>query len=731
MVAWSSVILGATLGACPLPYDSPPVSASVAPVAVAAGVTVLPAPGTLFTTPADGRLRGPDFAATVTGVAWPDRALLDGKSQVPTPGHRFVDFNLTVSEDASAITPAGNDPAVTATVQWGTSSFALPLTQINTEIANGAAASSWPSGSAQYVGVVPNTAHDVNLVLSQGSFSQSFNLWTLQRNAPAPTVLYRDASRPTLADSTPASTTLSLSNPSDGFSGTAQVSLQSVSLSDFGPSGPGNAQSSPDEAMLNVVLDGEFPDNPNDPTGSGHYLGAQTPVPGSILTFTVPGHAPVAATLSDSGDTNGQGNNDDGLFDATYSFVVPATVTSGTLTIGPGSFDGTEFTLFTADNGNTNLDMTAPATLPMGFPAVPAVVTQKRPPWIGAPPPPTALAASPSALTAPATGAGGGFPIWLAVLLLIVVAGTVVVFQRRNRIRGLRWSFPWSGDRRSPAASTTAPAETAPDPIDAVVVPVGPGGPIDGPSAAPAGTAAAETKIPAPSFHSDLVVKVLGPVEVDGWHQVPDRRVIEELFSYLVFNDRHPQNADQIQMALRPTDGARPDIARKTFHSYLSGLRQCIGADHLPEATAGAGYRVIGVDSDWALFERLSDQADRTDGPESIELRRQALSLVRGAPFQGVPRGQYDWALDGHLYTDMASTIVTCALRAANDLFALDRYKDVEEVVQAGQLVAPKDPHLQRFRDLAIDARNEGLIHPGRFPGDSEPTDPDDTEETA
>lgn len=58
--------------------------------------------------------------------------------------------------------------------------------------------------------------------------------------------------------------------------------------------------------MLSVVLDSEYPDDPNDPTTSGHYLGAQAPLPGSLVTFTPTGGSPVTATVSDAGDTTGR-----------------------------------------------------------------------------------------------------------------------------------------------------------------------------------------------------------------------------------------------------------------------------------------------------------------------------------------------------------------------------------------------------------------------------------------
>lgn len=229
-------------------------------------------------------------------------------------------------------------------------------------------------------------------------------------------------------------------------------------------------------------------------------------------------------------------------------------------------------------------------------------------------------------------------------------------------------------------------------------------------------------------------MNVLGPPEAHGYRQVPERRIIEELLCFLVLHDRHPLNADQIQLAIWPTGGQRPEVTRQTFHSYISGLRQCIGAEHLPDATNFAGYRINGVECDWFTFQRLSDQADTTVGPTSIALRTQALSLVRGEPFEGVARGQYEWAFNEDLHTQMSAAVVTCALRLANDLFTLGRYSAVEDAARAGLRGSPEDIHLKRVRDRAIEARNDGLVRSGPAlgdsarkdgaPGDSAPGDP-------
>jgi hypothetical protein len=213
-----------------------------------------------------------------------------------------------------------------------------------------------------------------------------------------------------------------------------------------------------------------------------------------------------------------------------------------------------------------------------------------------------------------------------------------------------------------------------------------------------------------------VVAKFLGPIEVQGWRQVPDRRIIEELLCFLALHKRYRQNADQIQLAIWPTGGKRQEVSRKTFHSYLSTLRQCIGAEHLPDATNTAGYRVVGVDSDWDHFERLVAQADTSKGRPSIRLRQEALALVRGKPFEGVPDGQYAWVFDEELHIVMTTAIVTCALRAGKELFALGELADAEKAVEAGLLADRDDEHLRRLRDVVVAARKEGLSHPGREP---------------
>jgi Arc/MetJ-type ribon-helix-helix transcriptional regulator len=640
--------------------------------------------------PTDGRLRGQDFAAAVTHVAWPDQAVVNGRGVEPPTGHRFVVFTLQLAENTAAVSPPGNDPAVTASVAWGHTSQALSLTGMNDTLGQQVDGSSWPSATQQFVVSVPATSHAVTLVLSQGSFSQALNLWTLRRLPPAPTVLYRDPARPTLITTTPATGTLALSNPADGFSDSAAVSVQSATLGYFPPVGT-PAPSSPSQAVLSVVLDGEYPNDPNNLTTSGHYLGAQSPLPGSLLTFAPTGGSPVTASASDAGDTDGKGQADDGLFDATYTFVVPGDLTTGTLTVDAGSFTGAEFTLFTAEAGNTTLQISAPLDLSVTFPVVPAPATQPTPPWVRAPLPPTASAATSSAGGALPAAGSNGFSIWLAVLLLVVIAGAVVLVQRRRAARKPpAGSNVSTADAAPPAAPPHEPTDVVPTCTDKTAEerPV---------TAAP---------VPDPSL-ADPSISVLGPVEVHGWLVEPERRVLEELLCFLVLHDSRPMSADQIQLALRPTNGSLPEVSRKTFHTYLSGLRRSIGAEHLPDANAD-GYQVVGVGSDWARFQTLTQEADRTASDDSLGHRRAALSLVRGVPFEGVTAGQYEWVFNEQVASAITAAIATCALRLADELFERGDYLDVDDAVRAGLRAAPDDADLWRIGAQALAARREG-----------------------
>ena len=634
--------------------------------------------------PADGRLRGPDFAATVTSVTWPTQATVGDRNVDAPPGKRFVQFALNLDLDTDGISTGGSLP-ITATLTSAGHSQALDLSPIANEILGAGPGTGWQSGSGQFTEAVSNTSHQVDLELSEGSFSQTLNLWTLARVPPAPLVLYRDPNRPTVAGAGSSATSLGLSNPADGFTSSASVSVQSATLGYFAPSGVSSLTPNPNQAVLTVVLDGEFPSNPNDPTATGHYLGSQAPLPASMVTFTPAGDAALPATLSDAGDNSGKGKNDDGLFDASYSFLVPASVTAGSINVAAGSFSGAEFTLYTAETGTSTIDVTAPASLSMTFPAVPTAAVQRTPPWVGQPLPPTASSATPGS----SSGSGsGGFPVWLAVVIVVLLAAAVVAVQRFRRTR----QNPVKGEATEPRAA---------DPDAATVVAVSPAVLPEPEVEAPEPIAAAGS-----SDSEGPEVKVLGPVEVSGLRRRSDRRIVEELLVYLVCHDHRHLRVGQILLGMRPVGSSRGDVQEKTLRNYLSELRGCVGADHLPEATGREGYKVEGVASDWANFQALARQADTTDKDTAIELRTQALELVRGSPFEG-SLATYKWVGEEHLDTQMIVAVVRCALRLAEDLLETGHPEAAERAIRMAQKATWEDFDLWRVGARSFKVRGD------------------------
>jgi hypothetical protein len=628
--------------------------------------------------PADGRLKTPDYNAKVTAVAWPQR----NGSQEPTPGRRFVRFTLEVSALDQSPSPTSPAPTLSAALRWDGTSHPLSLSSIDDELQAGAGGSS-DSASASYVASVPNDTHAVDLVLSEGGFSQTFDLWTLSRVPPSPAVLYRDPTQTSLTGTAAGPATLSLSNPSDGFSGSADVTLQSAALGFFAPSGT-TLSPGPDQAVLSVVLDGEFPNNPNDPAGSGHYLGATTPLPASLLSFTPSGGTSVPATISDAGDTTGKASSDDGLFDATYSFLVPATLTSGTLEVTAGSFTGAEFTLYTEESGTTTLDVSTPATLAFSFPAPVAEATQSAPPWVGQPDPPTS-AASTSALGSRDSGGSSpsdGFPLWVAIVILVLLAAAAVLFERWRRSR-----------RLAPASATASAPPIVVDPPPAaprthVVVPE--------PEPEPEGTAVSQDG-------DGPGLNVMGPEEVLGLRKPLEPRLLE-LFRYLAFHQHRHLRAGQILIGMWPSGSKRADLTEKTIRNYVGELRGALGVEHLPEASAKVGYIILDVPTDSDRFEALARQADVVGGVAADRLRDQALRLVRGVPF--CDRTD-EWIGAEGLATHMSEAIAALALRLAEDRYLGGDFAGAQDAARRGVVGAPEDCSLWEAGAVAIDARGD------------------------
>ncbi len=194
----------------------------------------------------------------------------------------------------------------------------------------------------------------------------------------------------------------------------------------------------------------------------------------------------------------------------------------------------------------------------------------------------------------------------------------------------------------------------------------------------------------------EVVVRVLGPVEVIGAARAFRRARCLELVAYLAL---HPAgvSADAWTTALWP-DQLPPDPTR---FSTVSETRQALGrasdgSDLLPR---GVGrLRVApGVTTDWAQFRSLA----AAQGAGAEEAWAAALDLVRG-PILGGLRS-VDWAVLEGVHAEMERAIVLLALDVAKRCLARDDGHGAELAVRRGLLVSPYDERLYRLLFLAAD----------------------------
>jgi hypothetical protein len=193
-------------------------------------------------------------------------------------------------------------------------------------------------------------------------------------------------------------------------------------------------------------------------------------------------------------------------------------------------------------------------------------------------------------------------------------------------------------------------------------------------------------------------VRVLGPIEVIGWRQTPERAVVTELACYLALHGDRPISGDELRTALWPDDAR--EASAKSLRTYMSLLRKALGTDRVPQGTS-AGYRLADdVSVDWLRFGALT-------GPKSSEQElSDALELIRGRPFAGAPAPAYGWIYSELLVSEMEVAIV----RAAHRLAAA-RVEDGDSgvavwAIDQGLLAVPSDIGLWEHK-LTI-ARREG-----------------------
>ncbi|MPZ28924.1 MAG: LysM peptidoglycan-binding domain-containing protein [Micromonosporaceae bacterium] len=192
-------------------------------------------------------------------------------------------------------------------------------------------------------------------------------------------------------------------------------------------------------------------------------------------------------------------------------------------------------------------------------------------------------------------------------------------------------------------------------------------------------------------------VAVLGPLAVTGWAADDVRPKSAEIVTYLAVTGR-PVPTYRLQTALWPNG-----INYNSFKTTISRTRHALGVDrhntfHLPEAN-DSRYRLgPDVGCDWTRFQTLIAAARTADTAKAATLLRNALTLIRGTPFDGAAGNGYQWVYDEQIISEIEVAAVDAAHRLAE--LALDT-EDIDLAIWAarqGHLVTPGHEGLYRAR---------------------------------
>ncbi len=267
-------------------------------------------------------------------------------------------------------------------------------------------------------------------------------------------------------------------------------------------------------------------------------------------------------------------------------------------------------------------------------------------------------------------------------MVLVLLAAGAVLFERWRRSR-----------RLVPEAATASAAPVVVDPAPTATPSsswLNPRTPWR-PSPSPEGTSV-EGDVEGLGFN------VIGPEEVPGLGQPLEPRLLD-LLRYLAFHKHRHLRAGQILTGMWPSGSKRADLTDKTIRNYVGELRAVVGVEHLPEASAKAGYILLDVPTDTERFEALARQADVVGGEAADRLRDEALRLVRGVPFCDLVD---EWIGAEGVATHMSEAIAALALRMAQDRYLAGDYLGAGDAVRRGIVGAPEDHSLWEAGAVAI-----------------------------
>lgn len=456
----------------------------------------------------------------------------------------------------------------------------------------------------------------------------------------------------------------------DGISVTVAITVDSVTLSKVSP--PGTDQAAPaGQAFLIVVLDSP-PFVGNNPNFSGFPSAPITAVHiklgGRSLATEVAsaGYGPLAGAyyaLVPSKTTQAVLAIDPTNLTALESLTGP----SGSPKLTSVTFGGTSETLNIAPTASSTTSTTTVTTPGSG-----GGVSRSK-----------STAGSATSPVAVGSGVGGG------VVVLVIVIG----IRRRRRF-----------DRAFRAGTIVIIAPSVPRSTEFPALPVGAtvnnglsvlrsaGLPaLPAPSIGPVREEPVDEAIPLnvvrPAHR--ILIKILGPLEVEGLERPIDSASVRELLVFLALHPGRAFTSAELRSSIWVL--GRTEVTADTFRQYMTGFRRALGRD----AVTRHGYRYMVADfvvSDWGLFSAASEQVDWRE----TALDR-ALGLVRGPVLVGAFEGRngpFSWAVD--IAHAISRKVVEAAHELAELRLAAGNPRGADDALRAGLLCVPRDVQLRR-----------------------------------
>jgi hypothetical protein len=410
----------------------------------------------------------------------------------------------------------------------------------------------------------------------------------------------------------------------------------------------------------------------------GRFFSGMTPLPASAISFisTSGRRYPVVRANPRITLYDPTASTDDGLFDATYYFIVPISTRSGTVVISPSRTVGLDYSS-SQISSLTQLNTGGPTSISVSFPKDLTVTT-------------TPQVATASATTTSATAATGANFLNDVGDFFVLVFGIYIARWLRRRNRRKRQAAQLLDKQPVHVTTPTQPAPSTPPVATTLQRPT-------------------HRLVNESEKTNILRVDVLGSLRITPT-ATRETDPLRAFIAYLTLHDDRPQTADEIRSALWPEVNTVTTVTQKTFLNYVSRARQFVGVEHLPEAQNGSGYALTNATSDWREFRSLALAADQTSGEQAVALRRGALMLVRGAPFEGDTSSFYLWVATQKYTANMIVGVSQVAGKLQSDLVMAGDLVGAEWAVRQAMKLAPTELPLWRALVDICDARSDDNV---------------------